>query len=203
MSKSFVGHYSSRMERAEFIAVNFSCCLAGRVLDVGCGEALLKDRAPSHTGIDVAGTPDVFADLDCGRLPFADDAFDTIVCIDVLEHVEPLAQVLVDLFRVSKRYVIVSLPNMYALGWRLRYLQGQVLAKEYSLTPRNRHKWLPSFAETRIFVRAHMPPGWHIAREFGYHPRAWWRVGSFYGLLLSRFPNVFATSYWGLFEYER
>jgi hypothetical protein len=37
-----VGYYTSREERAQFIAVNFSPYLSSSVLDVGCGEAFLQ-----------------------------------------------------------------------------------------------------------------------------------------------------------------
>jgi len=200
MPKLPVGHYSSRAERARFIATNFGPYLSGRVLDVGCGDAFLREYVVRYTGCDIAGTPDVFVDLERGGLPFKDKAFDIIVCTDVLEHLEPLAEVLADLLRVAARYVIISLPNMYALGYRLKFLRGQVISKEYSLVPRNRHKWLPSFAEARSFIQARLPQEWHVVWEFGYYPRDWWRVGPLYKLLAGAYPNLLATSYWVLFE---
>jgi len=89
---------------------------------------------------------------------------------------------------------------MYALGYRLKFLRGQVISKDYSLMSRNRHKWLPSFAEVRSFIRDQLPQDWHIEWEFGYYPRAWWRVGPLYKLLARAYPNLFAPVYWGLFE---
>lgn len=202
MSKSPIGHYLSRAERAQFVITNFTPYLSGRVLDVGCGEAFLREHMASYVGIDIVGKPDVFVNLDRGNLPFANRAFNAVVCIDVLEHIEPLAEVLADLFRVASHYVIISLPNMYALGWRLKFLRGQVISKEYSLTPRNRHKWLPSFSEVCSFVQTQLPQDWHIAWEFGYYPQAWWRMGPVYKLLARTRPNLLATIYWALFEHR-
>jgi 2-polyprenyl-3-methyl-5-hydroxy-6-metoxy-1,4-benzoquinol methylase len=200
MPKLPVGHYSSRAERAQFIAMNFAPYLSGRVLDVGCGDAFLEEYVARYVGVDIAGKSDVFVDLERGGLPFRDKSFDAVMCIDVLEHLDPLAEVLAELFRVANRYVVISLPNMYALGYRLKFLRGQVISKEYSLVPRNRHKWLPSFSEVRSFVQARLPQDWHIKWEFGYYPRAWWRVGPVYKLLARSYPNLLATVYWGLFE---
>lgn len=200
MPKSPTGHYDDRKGRAQFIATNFAPYLSGSVLDVGCGDALFREHLGLYVGCDIAGMPDVLVDLEKGVLPFSDNVFDTVLCIDVLEHVDPLAAVLGDLFRVARRHVIISLPNMYALGWRVRFLRGRVLSKEYSLTPRNRHKWLPSLAEARSLIQARLPEGWRLVWEFGYCPRAWWRVGPLHRFLARVYPNLLATGYWVLLE---
>jgi hypothetical protein len=196
------GAYFDRTGRARFIAHNFAGQLRGPVLDVGCGDALLRGFVPNYVGCDIAGKPDVRLDLDTGILPFGDGAFQTSVCTDVLEHVEPMRQVFWELFRVARQYVIISLPNLYVLGFRLRFLQGKVLSKEYSLEPRNRHRWLPSFAESSVTIRKWLPAGWTIALETGYYPPAWWRRGPAYTRYAYRYPNLFATTYWGLFVRE-
>lgn len=193
------GRYLSRGERAQFVVNNFAAYLTGRVLDVGCGEGFLRRHIPAYVGCDIAGLEDVTVNLDSGFLPFQNGSFCTAVCIDVLEHVEPLGHIFEDLFRVAQENVIVSLPNVYALGYRLKFLQGKVIAKEYSLEPRNRHKWLPSYSETRHFIRRHLPEDWRIRWEFGYYPHAWWRSGPAYGFLADRYPNLFATTYWAHF----
>ncbi|HXW00585.1 MAG TPA: class I SAM-dependent methyltransferase, partial [Anaerolineae bacterium] len=202
MPKLLMQHYSSRVERAQFIAMNFKPYLIGRVLDVGCAEAFLKKHINQYIGLDITGNPDLLVNLEQTGLPFCDKAFDTVMCIDVLEHLDSLTKVLRDLFRVASQYVIISLPNVYALGWRLKFLRGQVLSKEYSLLPRNRHKWLPSFTETRIFMRTQLPQNWYIKWEFGYYPPAWWRVGPLYKTLALAHPNLLATTYWALFEHR-
>ena len=200
MLKLPIGHYTSREERAEFIAVNYASCLTGTVLDVGCGDAYLGQHVASYVGVDIAGNPDIVIDLEGVTLPFHDRAFDTIVCTDVLEHLDAFHQVFADLFRVATHHVIISLPNMYALGWRLRFLSGRTLSKEYSLEPRNRHKWLPSYQEASSFFRARLPQGWRVAREFGYYPPAWWRRGPLYKWAALAYPNLLATAYWVLCE---
>ncbi len=203
MGERPVGYYSNREERAEFIAVNLAPFLSGSVLDVGCGEAYLRAHVRHYIGVDLVGEPDVIVDLERAGLPFRDRSFDSVVCVHVLEHLDSLREIAADLFRVAGRHVVVSVPNMYALGYRLKFLRGQVIGKEYSLMPRNRHKWLPSWSEARAFLRDTCPEGWSVSWEFAYRPRAWWRVGPIYNLLACRYPNLLATGYWCVMGSER
>lgn len=199
MFETLEGTFLDRRGRARFIAHNFAEHLQGRVLDVGCGDALLREHVADYVGCDIAGRPDVRLDLDWAGLPFGDGAFDTAVCTDVLEHVEPMRQVFGELFRVAQHSVIISLPNVYALGYRIKFAQGRVISKEYSLEPRNRHRWLPSFSETVVVMRKWLPAGWEIAAEYAYDPQAWWRRGPVYTAWAQKAPNLFATTYWARF----
>lgn len=90
------------------------------VLDLGCAggfmaEALAKKGA-DVTGIDPAAQAieaareharksglSISYDVGVGeRLPYADAAFDAVVCVDVLEHVEDLGKVIAEVARVLK-----------------------------------------------------------------------------------------------------
>jgi SAM-dependent methyltransferase len=48
------------------------------------------------------------AAVDCARLPFADGAFDVVVCSEVLEHVEHPVATLLELCRVARRTVLLT-----------------------------------------------------------------------------------------------
>jgi len=94
---------------------------AGSILDVGCGPHGLACIAPdvAFVGSDVvfATTPApsmVPVVLEPGPLlPFPDDTFDTVLCLDVLEHVPPAQRkpFLCELARVAARRVVLACPS--------------------------------------------------------------------------------------------
>jgi SAM-dependent methyltransferase len=71
-----------------------------RILDVGCG----RDKYPGAIGIDInpATAADVLCDLDLSRLPFADDSFDEVRAVHVVEHVDDMMAVMEELHRVTR-----------------------------------------------------------------------------------------------------
>jgi SAM-dependent methyltransferase len=93
--------------------------LAGRVLDVGCGDkpyTLWLTSATSHVGIDVAPGPWVDAVIRPEvPWPYPDASFDSVLCTQVLEHATDLTHVLSEVHRVLKPggLVIVSVPFAY------------------------------------------------------------------------------------------
>jgi len=95
------------------------------VLDVGCGPFGLSIVAPEarFAGIDLEFPEPVAPGMTAlryapGPLPFADAAFDTVVCLDVLEHVPPPDRpgFVADLARVAARRVFLACPTDEALG---------------------------------------------------------------------------------------
>jgi 2-polyprenyl-6-hydroxyphenyl methylase/3-demethylubiquinone-9 3-methyltransferase len=91
-----------------------------RVLDLGCAGGFmaeaLADRGAVVTGIDPARQAvaaarahagaaghDIAYDVGAGEaLPYADAAFDAVICVDVLEHVDDLDAVLAQVVRVLR-----------------------------------------------------------------------------------------------------
>lgn len=89
-----------------------------RVLDLGCAGGFMTEavaqRGALVTGLDPAleavraavrhaAEGGLAIDYACGfgeRLPFADAAFDTVLCVDVLEHVRDLEAVIAEVHRV-------------------------------------------------------------------------------------------------------
>ncbi len=130
----------------------------GLVLDVGCRSRNLKCALPDgkahYCGVDLYPPADVLGDLE-GDLPFGNGSFDTVVALDVLEHTDNIYKAFSELCRVTKRHLLISLPNAYEIRARVKFLFGQRLSGKYGLPPEppdDRHRWVFSFREARNFV---------------------------------------------------
>lgn len=153
-------HFRHRADRSAYIVQRFGRYMSECVLDVGCDKAVLRDLLGSglrYTGIDIGGTPDIVLDLErIERLPFEDNAFMTTVCSDVLEHLDNIHQIFSELVRVTRRYLIISLPNNWANA-RQPIARGRGEIAHYGLPatpPRDRHKWFFGFTEAVQFIKA-------------------------------------------------
>ncbi|HJV33151.1 MAG TPA: methyltransferase domain-containing protein [Patescibacteria group bacterium] len=90
------------------------------LLEIGKGSGLvstvLKSRGLDVTSLDI--DPDVKPDVvgSVLALPFADKKFDVTLCAEVLEHLpfEDFPKALSEIRRVTRRAVVLSLPNW---GW--------------------------------------------------------------------------------------
>jgi 2-polyprenyl-3-methyl-5-hydroxy-6-metoxy-1,4-benzoquinol methylase len=99
----------------------------GPLLEVGCGEGfssavVRRGAAPGAfyaLDISVPALRVARTRIDGGRwvgasaldLPFADGSFDTVVCLEVLEHLNDPAQGLAELSRIARAALVVSVPN--------------------------------------------------------------------------------------------
>jgi SAM-dependent methyltransferase len=117
-----------------------------RVLDVPCGAGRLHGALAGlgrYTGADVSGemlsearalAPGRLAAADVERLPFADAAFDAVVCCRLLHHLrttEELRRALSELVRVSATWVAASFWNTAAL---------ETLRRRLPFARRTRHR---------------------------------------------------------------
>jgi len=153
--------YVNRETKAQYVWFKYQEILKGRILDVGADACHLRRHLPEdadYTGIGLGGTPDVQVNLEEGPIPFPDDTFDCVLCLDVLEHLENIHAVFDELCRVSSRYVIVSLPN--ALGTVMRAAVSARQPEDFAIKfyglpldpPEDRHRWLFSEHQARVFV---------------------------------------------------
>ena len=121
------------------------------LLDVGCRDGILKSYLRpgiQYTGLDIMPGPNVdrIANIEEG-LPFADREFDAVAALDLLEHTNNIWFAFDELVRVSRRQVIIVLPNLYHWQSRIRFLFGREMGK-YVLPVdpvMDRHRWLPSY----------------------------------------------------------
>lgn len=148
--------YAGREERIRYLVQRYGYYLQGRILDVGCDEAHLRAVHPEgYCGIDRGPHADVIVDLEEGRLPFEDQEFDCIVCTDTLEHIDQLHSLFREMVRVSRRYLILSLPNCWSFAWP-QMLRGHGTIEKYGLPleiPEDRHRWFFNYGQAEQFIR--------------------------------------------------
>lgn len=205
MTQRYVTFLRRKGKLAEVSRV-FSSKFIGDVLDVGCDAKHLSSSVQGrYLGIDIAGSPDVRINVEMG-LPFKDKTFDTVVAFDVLEHCDRIHFVFDELCRVSRKYVIIGLPNMYEWRFRLRYLFGRRVSSKYGLPSnpvKDRHRWLFSLEEGMSFVRERgRKNGFAVSEEvLGYYgsrkfaARFFRAIGK---LLAPRGAPFFVYHYWSV-----
>ncbi len=97
------------------------------ILDVGCGEGFTLNRLKEKgigkklEGVEYAKEaivlgkttyPDIkIIQGSIYELPYKDNAFDLVLCTEVLEHLEKPQNALKELVRVSNKYLVISVPN--------------------------------------------------------------------------------------------
>lgn len=115
---------------AYFLALNKYVKESAQVLDVGFGLGyglnIIAIKAKEVSGVDI--DPKVYdycQNTLIGRnprivslgiydgqiLPFPDDSFDIVTCVDVLEHVENYDHLICEMLRVTRVGVFISTPN--------------------------------------------------------------------------------------------
>jgi 2-polyprenyl-3-methyl-5-hydroxy-6-metoxy-1,4-benzoquinol methylase len=155
---------------AYFLALNKYVDESARVLDVGSGLGyglnILSIKAKEINGIDidskafnhcqntiVGRNPKLnhLSIYDGYNLPFSDECFDIVTCVDVIEHVENYDKLIAEMLRVSKRGVFLSTPNR-----RPEYTNPDGTPKNYW----HLREW--SFQEFDRIARSHGNVEWNF-----------------------------------------
>lgn len=99
---------------------------ATSLLDAGCGEGIalrhvIGQRNMMAVGLDSSldalqvayrlNTMRTYIAGNVTQLPFADRSYDLVMCLEVLEHLDDPHQGLRELGRVSRRWLLLSVPN--------------------------------------------------------------------------------------------
>jgi methionine biosynthesis protein MetW len=111
-----------------------------QVLDLGCGDGVMLDYLQSAKqcagyGVEIddakipacitRNVPVIQQDLEAGLAIFADNAFDTVLCLSALQMMKNVEGVLRDIARVG-REAIVSFPNFAYWPHRVALLRGRM-----------------------------------------------------------------------------
>ncbi len=137
-----------------------------QVLDLGCGDGVMLDYLQSDKkclgyGIEIdddkipacieRGVSVIQQDMEAGLAIFADNAFDTVLCLSALQMMKNVEGVLRDIARVG-REAIVSFPNFAYWPHRVALLRGRMpvsksLPYEWYDTPNLRCATIQDFEE--------------------------------------------------------
>lgn len=132
--------------------------IAGTLVDVGARDRILQhylhNPALRYISADAVEGHDLLwsleAPVDC-----PDAAYDVVVALDVLEHVEQFHLAFSELLRVTRDKLFVSLPNMTNLAFRLHFFATGQLSGKYALLPEHqgdRHRWLTHYDDVCAFM---------------------------------------------------
>lgn len=142
---------------------------AQRALDVGCGDGWVTSLAANTNpacewvGVDRKGaklqaawttrnSPNLtFAVASAYGLPFPDGHFDIVTTFEVLEHLDYPCAALAECLRVSRQYVIASVP--WEPMWRMGNLLKGRYVRQFGNTPGHVNHW-----SRRGFAQL---AGWH------------------------------------------
>lgn len=157
--------YTSREDKGLYVYKKYGpIFISGvAVLDVGADKGVLKQHLPddiSYFTIGYGGLSPYQYNLEHIPWPLESCAFDVVLCLDVLEHLDNIHAAFDECCRIAKKYVIISLPNPYrdfmSFLYSGKYMGRAKDMKFYGLMPEpeeDRHRWFYSPTDAREFIR--------------------------------------------------
>ena len=173
---------------------------SGKVLDVGCGDGLflgmLKQKKIESVGVDISeegvkkcrsnNLEASQCDFSVNKLPFPDNEFDYVVALDVLEHLYNPEHLLKEAKRVSKKYIIISVPNFNSLPARIQMAFGGVPENN---RPNKGHVFWFNY---RVLEKMLNNNGLSVS---ALKVNTFWEASTITKILAGIFPSLFALSF--------
>ncbi len=125
-----------------------------KILEVGCGEGFILEKVldfGSHSlvGIDLDiqrlklarkfAPHAMLIQADAHFLPFPPSSFDVVLLLEVLEHVGEPERVLKEVNRITKKFVLISVPH--EPWWRIGNILRGKYVRNFGNTPEHIHHW--------------------------------------------------------------
>ena len=152
------------------------------ILDAGCGEGFTMDKlTKSGIGKKIEGVeyskeaillgrkifPNlIFKEGSAYDLPYEGSSFDLVVCTEVLEHLDNPQKALHEILRVSKKYIILSVPNepFFRIA---NFVRGKYITK-FGNSPGHVNHWTVLFFKNFLkknnlkIIKVKLPFPWTI-----------------------------------------
>jgi SAM-dependent methyltransferase len=164
------------------------------VLDIGCGERYLKNKFKKYLGVDLKNA-EITVDLNVNqKLPIPSKSVDCVILSQILEHLNNVEKLISETKRVSKKYILVGLPNEFFIIRRIQFLFNKWGG---GYNPYG-HKHMFNLQNARKFIRYFLN-NWEVEKPL---------VGNWGGkfifkirLFLSKiYPSLFAREFYFLIK---
>lgn len=167
-------HYQGRWVLEHLI--RRGCALRGeRVLDLGCGyggySIALMEEGARVVALDLAPLPALADTLpsvqgDALRLPFADAAFDGVLCASLIEHVAYPLELLYEIRRVLRAtgWAYLSFPPFYSPLGGHQFAPFHYLGERIAIAITRRRRW---WGRSRWVPQRYPTDPISFARAFG------------------------------------
>ena len=183
--------------------------MGDRLLDIGCGDGsfgslvLSTGKYKEVYGIDISedalkgsvkkGLIVNKVDLNKDELPFRDSYFDTITCLDVIEHVVDPYGLLSQVYRVLKPngILIISTPNIQWVYHIINLLLGRAPKTSFSISREYDGGHLHYFTYSEMKSILHQS-SFKVTNEGGIYLTKW----RFITRYLKFFGEFFNLKYW-------
>ena len=179
------------------------------LLDVGCRDCILQKSLSdniTYIGCDLYQNQDNSVSIvgDITSIEIESLSYDCVVALDLLEHVDDPYFLFDKLYNISRKYLIINLPNGYDLKSRMMFINGHLSEKyEFKVTNSlDRHRWIMGHNEIINFYqfKAHELNSNLKIRKIKYGERKL-KATSLIGLSLRLLPDTLsAESIMAVFE---
>lgn len=155
-----------KRHKLEFIANIINGNEGHSILDIGCRDCYLNElltQELEYLGCDIfqnqKGSVDVVGDFQ--DIHFTDQ-YDFVTALDVVEHVDDPYALIEKIFKTSKKYVIITLPNIFNYSKKYDFIFNNSLGGKYNFYTENkldRHRWVMNYEQIVRFYK-------HIALKY-------------------------------------